>query len=742
MNEEISHLNSPPSPWLPSLTAGVIAVLIDTSVDISLAALIFSGSLADYLPQGIGLFLLGSVIFCLVAAVLNSYPGMLVVPQDTTAVMIAVMVGSIVGSMGAAASPNAVFTTAVVAIAISTLVTGGVFLALGFFKLGNLIRFIPYPVVGGFLAGTGWLLTRGSIEVMTGIHPGIATLPLLFSSRVVIQWLPGLVLAVVLLWLLRRFKSTWIFPGVILGAIGLFYVALGFSGLSLAEAAARGLMMGPFPTGGLWPPSPLTGLNQTNWPVILEQAGNIAIIAVIGVVSLLLNASSLELVVRRELNLNQELRSNGAANLLAALVSSPVGFISLGLTTLSKRVGATSRLLPFLCAILFALVLLFGTPVIELFPRSVLGGLLLYLGLGFLVEWLYDAWFKISPADYLILLAILVTMSILGPLAGVGLGIALAAAFFVVQYSRINVVSHILSGDSHHSTVDRPFPHRLILREMGEQICILDLRGFIFFGTAQNMLEQIRQRSGDPVQHPLRFVVLDFQRVSGLDSSAAFSFQRMEQMAEAQDFQLVFTHLSPSLRRQLQCSGLGQLDDEPGARRLHFFATRDHGVEWCENQILAGEDIFTPGVLDTLEVRLSRILPASVAPSRLMRFLQKIEVEASEVLMRQGEASDELYFIESGAATVQLEHADGRVTRLRALRHGSVVGEIEYYFRSDNFASVVMSEAGVVYRLAYQDFESLPANDPELASALHQWLAGLLAERTAENNRIIRELSE
>jgi len=738
----VSQLKSTSRTMLPSLTASVIAVLIDTSVDISLAALIFSGSLASFLPQGIGLFLLGSVIFCLMATLLNAYPGMLVVPQDTTSVMIATMVAGIAIGMGTGAPPDTVFITAVVAIAISTLVTGGIFLALGFFKLGNLIRFIPYPVIGGFLAGTGWLLTSGAIEVMTGIHPGIATIPLLFTSSVLIQWLPGLVLAVVLLWLLRRYKSSWIFPGVILTAISLFYVALVLLDLSLSEAAERGLLMGPFPTGGLMPPSPLTLLDQAHWPAIIGQAGNIAIIAVIGVVSLLLNASSLELALRQELNLNHELRSNGTANLLAASVASPVGFVALGLTTLGKRIGATGRLLPFLCAILFALVLLFGTPVIELFPRSVLGGLLLYLGLGFLVEWLYDAWFKISHTDYLILLAILVTMSILGPLAGVGLGIALSAAFFVAKYSRINVVSHSLSGASYHSTVDRPFPHRLILREVGEQICILDLRGFLFFGTAQNVLEQIRQRASDTAQRSLRFVVLDFRYVSGLDSSATFSFQRMEQMAEAQDFEIVFTHLSPSLRRQLYRSGLGQDSDESGARRIHYFATRDHGVEWCENQILADEEPFSLGAQDSLEVRLSKILPASIAPSRLMKYLQRIEVETGEVLMRQGESSDELYFIESGAATVQLEHADGRTTRLRALRQGSVVGEIEYYLRSDNFASVVMSEAGVVYRLAYQDFECLPASEPELAATLHQWLAGLLAERTAENNRIIRELAE
>ena len=50
-----------------------------------------------------------------------------------------------------------------------TVLCGAVFFALGKFKLGNLVRFVPYPVVGGFLAGTGWLLLKGGIYVASGV---------------------------------------------------------------------------------------------------------------------------------------------------------------------------------------------------------------------------------------------------------------------------------------------------------------------------------------------------------------------------------------------------------------------------------------------------------------------------------------------------------------------------------------------------------------------------------------------
>jgi SulP family sulfate permease len=60
------------------------------------------------------------------------------------------------------------FANIFTAIALATVLTGIAFLLLGYFKLGNLVRFIPYPVMGGFLAATGWLLFKGGLQVSTG----------------------------------------------------------------------------------------------------------------------------------------------------------------------------------------------------------------------------------------------------------------------------------------------------------------------------------------------------------------------------------------------------------------------------------------------------------------------------------------------------------------------------------------------------------------------------------------------
>ncbi len=71
-------------------------------------------------------------------------------------------------AVGTCEAPD-VFLTVVAATLVVTVLCGVVFLVLGRFRLGNLVRFVPYPVVGGFLAGTGWLLFKGGIYVASGV---------------------------------------------------------------------------------------------------------------------------------------------------------------------------------------------------------------------------------------------------------------------------------------------------------------------------------------------------------------------------------------------------------------------------------------------------------------------------------------------------------------------------------------------------------------------------------------------
>src|SRR5690606_28389064 len=141
-----------------------------------------------------------------------------------------------------------------IAIGVTTLVTGLFFLALGGLRLGNLVRFVPYPVVGGFLAGSGWLFIKGSLTVMVGSAWQAHDLAYLLAGTTSIRWLAGLALAAALYVATRHSRHSLAPLGVLAGSFVLFYLVLAGTGASVEQARAGGWLLGPFPEGILWQP--------------------------------------------------------------------------------------------------------------------------------------------------------------------------------------------------------------------------------------------------------------------------------------------------------------------------------------------------------------------------------------------------------------------------------------------------------------------------------------------------------
>jgi len=570
---------------MTGLIVSVIAVIISTAF----ATLIFSGELSDYIPAGINLMLFASIIIGGFAALTSSLPGLVAGLQDSAVAILAVMSTTIVQTMPSTATSPETFFTVVAAIALSTILTGVIFFGLGQFRLGNLIRFIPYPVIGGFLAGTGLLLVLGALSVMVEPFGDITDLPLLLKRDMLIHWLPGFIFGLLLLIVLNRFDHPLTMPAMLLGATVIFHVLLWIIPLSIPESSL--LVDTPDPAaGGVETPLIMLNLQQVQWPILLKQTGSGIAVAVVSVIALLLNATGIELATDRDIELNRELKVAGIANILAGLGGGMVGSHVLSDTTLVYRMGVRSRLVGLVLAGVCAFVLFTGDSVLVLFPKPVLGGLLLFLGLDFLVAWVYEAWFKLPLVDYSIVILILVVITLVGFLEGIGLGVVLAVILFVIEYSRINVVRHTLSGATYQSNFQHPRLYQQLLRRKGDWIYILELQGYIFFGTAYTLFKQLHRRINHAQLPAPRFVVLDFRRIIGFDTSAVFSFVRVKQLAIAQDIVLVFTHLSPKMQHQLEKEVFKPEDDAV----WRIFPDLDRGVEWCETQTIQTLENLTP----------------------------------------------------------------------------------------------------------------------------------------------------
>ena len=738
------------------LATGLIAGVVVTVLSVSMAALIFSGGLAADLPSGLAAALIGDALACAVVGIGSSVRLAVGSSQETVSAPLAVAAAAIAGTL-AVRAPARVLPTVLVAIAVTSLAMGVGFVGLGTLRLGRLVRYIPYPVVGGFLAGTGWVLAAGGVGVMADMGTALASGGAFagFIARVA----PGLALAVVLLAAQRRFTHPLTMPVTLAAAVALFYGAA--SGVALSRHATlggvigSGWLLGPFQAGGLlshWRPPGPNVLTWVDWGALVGQSANIATVLVVSAIALLLNVTGMELELRRDVDADHELRVAGIGNLMAGLAGGLGGFHMLGGTVMAHRAGARSRVVGITAALTVVATLLLGAATLAAVPKFVVGGLLVVLGLDFLIEWIYRAWFRLPRVEYALVVVIALVIAIVGFLPGVLLGLLAALVLFVVDYGRTSPVKHALTGITYQGAVDRPPSHRRLLLMEGERLFILELQGFLFFGSANSVVERARRRMDDGDRPALRFLLLDFRRVTGVDTSAVFSFTRLAQLARARDVTLVFTDLAPGLERaiapeggEVEESGLEGVELEgpkgEGGEVGPHFADLDRGVEWCENRLLAdlgAEAVEQRSVAEQIAERLSD----PDVGARLAGYLERLEVPAGEVVMRQGDHADALYFVASGRVAAMLDVHGGKPVRLRSSGAGTLVGEMGVYLGVPRTAMVVAEEPTVLYRLTAATLRDMRTRDPESAAACHELVAGVLAERVAQMNATVAALLE
>ncbi|MCW6038808.1 STAS domain-containing protein [Spirulina subsalsa FACHB-351] len=570
-----------PRNLLSSFLAGWVTGIIGVIRGISYAALIFSGSLGEYLNLGVGIAVYSTAAISIIVALMSSLPGMIATPLAAPTAVLAVLAAAIAQQMQND-PPEVMLLTVMAAIALGSLCTGLFLFLLGICQLGKVISIIPYPVVGGFMAGTGWLLVRGGVQV-TCEHPLTwQELPSLLEWSVLSHWGAGFLLALLLLGLTQRYRHYLIMPGTLISAIAIFYLTLFLTHTPLDLARIQGWLLGPFPTGGLWHPLTFSQLPAIHWSLLGQQWGTVATLMFISLVSLVLTNSGIELAVEREIDLNQELQAVGMANIAAGLGGGMAGNQALPSTILVHKMSAAHRLAGVFKTIPCATVLILGAHFLEFFPKPILGGLLFYLGLDLLLQWVYQAAFKFPFWDYAIILLVLIVINTVGFLQGVLVGIALCLLLFVIEYSRVNIIYPVCSVSSSASPQGESWLG--LDPSLANHLYYLPLQGFIFFATANQLLDRVQHEVMAVQPHPLRFILLDFQQVTGIDSSTVLNLSKIKKIAANHQIFLGFIGVDDRVQRLLV---RGQVLEENNSRIKHFSRV-ESALIWCRGQLISG----------------------------------------------------------------------------------------------------------------------------------------------------------
>ena len=559
---------------VPALSAGFTSGLGLLVAQIAFGSFIFSGPLAPYSSQGVGLVLFGNFASCLVIALAGGYLGA-IAGLSPALVIVMAAIGFTMDAQG-----DALFATTAVALIISAVATGACCLLIGRFQLANLVRFIPYPVTGGFVAGIGGAVCLAAMSLM-GAKPDWRTIPTLLEPSVLWKWSPGAAYGIALYFAIKRWRNPLILPVSVALAAVAYHIALANLGISLDAARAEGLLLTSTADGSLWPALFPADLMHVQWASMAEQLPHILTLIFVAFICVIMNFAGLELATNQELDWDREFRVTGVASVVAGLGGGTVATFVVPASLRSKLLGATTRLTGVIAALVIGVALFLGDGILEFVPASLVGGgILVFAGLGMLDEGLVKSRKRLPWSEYGIILLIFIAILSFGMIEGVGVGMLATLVFFAVRLSRVDPIAAQFTARERESNKARPVPDRAILLEEGDRVHAYQLRGYLFFGSVCPLADHLRQ-SLSGASRPA-CLILDFGAVSGFDFSAVNVLSRFLQTAHAAGVRVVLSTLSKELQTGLEHNlppaVYAELLVEPDA---------DRALERCEDIVIA-----------------------------------------------------------------------------------------------------------------------------------------------------------
>lgn len=709
------------------VVAGVVASLVLLAYCLSFSALIFAGQTSDGLPMALWSFMVATSIATLLAAFRTTLPPVLAGPRNPVVAVMAVAASTIAATgAGKGMPPAEIAHHVLMALSLATLCTGLVVWALGRFHLAQAVRFVPYPVIGGFLAASGALLVAGGIKLSAGVpfdwhHP--ATWP---GAGAGVRLAVAIAFAAVLL---RLKSSPKALPGaIVIGAVALELILRLVSGGGESDWH---LTM----TGGPRSWSPLTSLQGLDWTILATATVEIASVAAVSIAALLLDASSLEVQRRAQADLDTEFRTIGAANLSVLPIGGfPIG-IALNPSRLADLLGACGPAASIASGVFVGVLLLSGVNFVGLVPRPALGGLLIFLGIAFALEALKMPG-RSSRSETALTVLIMAVIVGFGYLTGIVLGIVCACLLFAARYSRIGVIRRHVTRAQMTAPVERRADVARLLAEQGNRIHVMWLSGFLFFGSSNGLFESIRAATGSRGLFARRWVVLDCEAVSGIDASSVLSFQKLANWASGASVTLIFAAASPELLAELTAARLFE-----GASPARQFATRNEALEWAEDQLAAsaGATMSRDGA-EAFESWLARELGEAQAQRLIAGYLEHRSLKAGEVVCALGAPADTIELVVSGSVAVVVPGLDSHPIRVRRMTVCTVVGEMGFFRGKPRAASVVADEPTVVLVLTREAYDRLSASEPALCASVLQFIVRVLSDRLEAANREIGAL--
>ncbi|MET0970206.1 MAG: SulP family inorganic anion transporter [Tardiphaga sp.] len=713
--------------WRNDVFAGLVAAVLTISFGLSYSVLIFSGPLTSLLPYGIAMTFISASVAAAIVALGSTFHFAVAGPESSVAAVTSILSVALADRIVAAGMP--MLGPVLLTLAASTIATGIVLCGFGLGRIGRAIRYVPYPVIGGFLGATACLMVCGAFQVTIGQRILWADRVTLTSAITYYELAAASAVALTIYVVWHRSRKPLALPVILLVGIVAGHVGFRIAGLSVADAQTMGWTFASPPRASLTLPWAFL-TDRYPWEALPALLGDVIGVIFVTVVSALFNTTGIEVAVHRDADIERELTVTGIANIVTGALGGYAACTSISRSMLNLNSGATGRLSGLTVAAAAALMLVVDPALLSYMPKFVLGGLLMYLGLEQLHRWIIDSRKRLSPLDYLSLLAIIVIILKWGFVAGVLIGVIIGCATFALSVSRVSSIKYGFDGSEYRSSLDRSLEEQRTLAAHGREIHGLHLQSYLFFGSANRLYLHVKALLN---RHPeCRYLVFDFRLVTGIDSSAVHGFAQIRRAAEAHGAMLVLAHLHPSVDRSLRASQF--INDG-----VKVTAELDHALEWCENAVIAQHRDLAEEE-GSLRHWFTRILRTPDEADELIRRCQRVEVAAGEIVAHAGDAAVAMHFILDGRLGIMVPAGDGKLTRVRSLGRYTTVGEMGLVSEAADSATIQAETASVLYMLPAAAFEDIKLNHIALSQKLLTYLVSVMAERLAFASRTIAVL--
>ncbi|PYI12411.1 sulfate transporter family protein [Aspergillus sclerotiicarbonarius CBS 121057] len=692
-------------------------------------------------------------------------------------------------------NPQAVLATTILSFSVSSVLTGLVFFLMGTCKLGALIGFFPRHILIGCIGGVGFFLLLTGVEVSARL-PGsfeftLKTLEKLVQLDTVCLWTIPLLLAIGLLVLKRFLRSNFLVGGYFIAVAVVFYIVKFSAGVSMDSLRSRGWVFDAPSSSNPWYHFyTLYDFSAVDWSAFLDTIPAMFALTFFGVLHVPINVPALGISTGEDnLNVDRELIAHGVTNALSGFAGSIQNYLVYTNSLLFIDSGGNSRLAGVMLAAATAGILVIGPVIIGFIPVMVVGALIFLLGIELMQEALVDTWGKLHRHEYLTVVIIVATMGALDFVVGIFVGIILACLSFVVQTSRKSAIRATFSGKITGSTVRRPPIQQRFLKEAGHQTLIIKLGGYLFFGTIVSVENTMRGLIEEEAfnKRPIRFLILDFSRVYGIDFSAAEAFTRINRILRKRNVQMTISGLDVEgdVGRSLQNVGLFESVND-----VEIFEDLNSALEFCENDYLKvfyshreallngknkssaflevptsqGQSHLSDAVVSSPRQRylqqaarttlheneMAVVQPAAWSAMRqpLPLLLQTFQgltsrnedfwfkactyfvresYAAGTVLFHEGDVPKGFYLLESGMLRAEYELPQGRYFEI--IVAGRPCGELPFFSDTRRTATVKAEQDCVSWCLAAEKWQTLREREPEIARELLTVSLKLTTER-------------